>query len=443
MQSNALANDFNGRQLIKYTIPTIIMMLFMSTYTIVDGIFVANFVNEDALSAVNIVFPIIILAGAVGMMLAIGANAVVSKVMGEGHEEQARGFFTFVYLIGGLFGIVSTALILPFADVILPLLGTNDVLDPYAESYFYAVIPFMSMLFLQVFTQVFFITAGVPQIGFFACFAGGMTNIALDFVFIALLDLGIVGAGIATGLGATVPAVFGIVYFAVMRRCTLHFVRPLVDLKRLASSMYNGMSEFVTNIAASITMFMFNVILMRIAGEAGVAAITVIMYIQMIQMAIYTGYSIGVSPVIGYKFGQQNRSQLHKISVFSLKLVAVASIATTALSLVFAELAVGVFISPDSPTFDMAVQGFRIFSVAYIFMGFNIYGSALFTALSNGKVSAILSVTRTLVLLVTLLLLLPQLFGIIGVWLAVPVAELLSVGMFYYAFKKNKEFYGY
>ncbi len=443
MENNVLSKKFSSGGLIKYVVPTIIMMVFMSLYGIVDGIFVANFVNEHALSATNIIMPVFGLIAAIGMMFATGSNALIAKLMGEGKSRQANEFFSLTYLVGLVFGLLSTVFILAFADTFLTLLGTSDILYPYAKSYLLNITPFITMAFMQVFTQCFFVTAGKPMLGFASCFLGGIANIVFDYLFIVTLDMGISGAAIATGIGFTIPGLFGIIYFAISRNCDLHFVKPRWNLKRLGQSLYNGMSEFVTTISSAITTLLFNIILMQWAGEGGVAAITVIMYIQTIQTAVYMGYTLGVSPIISYKYGEQSHSQLKLITKISFKFITVASVVTIAASLIFAEAAVGIFIASDSPTFALAVGGLRIYSLAYIFMGFNIFASGMFTALSNGKISAILSVTRSLVFIVIALLTLPLIFGINGIWVAIPIAETLAIFMSIRYYKKNKPIYNY
>ncbi len=443
MKQNTLAKTFRKRDILLYALPTICMMLFMSAYSIVDGIFVANYVNEDALSAVNIVMPLITMLMALGMMLAIGANALIGKLLGEERGEEARRFFSLVYLVGAGLGVLLTVVSLAFAEPLLHFLGASEQLYPYARDYLLAFIPFTTLLFLMVFTQSFFITAGKPMIGFVSCFLGGLTNIALDYVFIVPMELGITGAALATGIGYAVPGLFGLCYFSLVRSSPLHFVRPRWEGKLLRQSLYNGMSEFVSSIAVSITTLLFNVILLSIAGEDGVAAISVILYIQMIQSGVYMGYSTGVSPIISYKYGEQNHAQMRKVKQTSVRFLLIISVLVSLLSQLFAKEAVGIFIAESSDTFAMAVTGFRIFSISYLFMGLNVFASAFFTALSNGKVSALLSLSRTLVFLVIALVGLPYLLGLTGVWLAVPVAEGLALLLSLWAMRHYQTEYQY
>ncbi len=438
-----LQATFNTKSLIKYAIPTILMMIFMSTYTIVDGVFVSNFVNETALAAINIVYPAVSFVFALSFMLATGANAVIGKLLGERENLHARQFLTLIYIVGTLLGIVLSALMIYFHRPVLIFLNADNELYAYAKDYLLTLSLFIPMMVLQIYTQIFFITSGKPYLGFFSCFLGGVSNIILDYIFIVLLDLNITGAALATGLGATIPAIFGVIFFAANKNQPLQFTRPKWEPHTLFHSLVNGMSEFVTSVSISITTFLFNIILMDIAGESGVVAITVILYVQMIQTAIYTGYSFGISPVISFKYGEKNHAQLKQIMKTSMWFMVVSSIITVAVSFMFSDAFVAIFVSPTSSTFLLSTNGFRIFSLSYIFMGFNIFASAMFTALSNGKISAFISINRSLIIIVICLLILPNLLGINGVWLAVPIAELFSLILSAWQFYKNKSIYKY
>ncbi len=415
----------------------------MATYTVVDGIFVSNFVNEDALAALNIVMPIFLAVFAIGMMFAMGASAVIARLQGEKKDQKARQFFSLVYLIGTLFGIISTILIYGYFDEIVKALGASEKLLPYTSDYLFYFTPFLAIEFLQVFALCFFVTAGKPAYGFAACVIGGITNIALDYILIVYFDMGIIGAALATGIGLSIPGIYGVLYFFFSRKGTLYFVLPHWDAKEFFTSMYNGLSEFINTASSAITTLMFNLILLELAKESGVSSISIILYIQMIQVAIYIGYSFGVAPIISYKYGEKNHNQLEIIMKTSIYFTSIFSIVTILMSLLFANQAVNIFIPENSPTFAMATEGFRIFSIAYLFMGINIFISSMFTALSNGRLSAIISVSRSLIFIVAGLLILPKVFGLTGVWLAVPFAEMLTIVIAIYFYKKSKVKYGY
>ncbi len=443
--NSPLAKKFNMVELLKYTLPSIFMMIFMSTYSIIDGVFVSAFVGEGALAAVNLIMPLLGIVLAVGLMFATGGNAVIAKLLGQGKQKEAREFLTVFYIIGGILGGVLTAFVLIFPDELLNMLNVSDSLFALAKDYMLSLSGFLMPVFFMVFIQSFMVTAGHPMLGLILSLAGGITNIVLDYVFISpdMLNMGIAGAGLATGIGNALPGVIGLFYFIFNKRSVLHFMKPKFDLKTLGQSMFNGSSELVGSLATSITTLMFNFILMSMVGDSGVAAISVILYIQMFQNAIYSGYTLGVAPIIAFKYGEENHQQLHKVIIQSMKIILGASILVIALTLLFSNEAVGIFISRESATFEMARNGLMLFLPAYLFMGFNIFFSAMFTSLSNGRVSATISVLRSLVFIVIALFTLPQMLGINGVWLAVPVAEFLAIIVAYYLYKKNKSHYRY
>ncbi len=436
---NILSTHFNTKSLLKYAFPSICMMIFLSIYTIIDGIFVARFVGEDALSAINIVYPILCIYFAIAMMFAMGGTAIMGKFMGEKKEDEARSFLSVLFLVATFISILLLIVSFLFPSEIVTLLGAKGDLFPYAYDYFLALSPFALGFFLQIYVQSFFVLAGKPIAGFAICFLGGITNIVLDYVFIApnMMNLGITGAGLATGIGNSVPALYGSIYFFCNKKGVLYFGKPIFRCKLLLQSMCNGMSELVSQLSTAITTLLFNVILFELAGPDGVASISIILYIQMIQIGIYFGYSIGIAPIISYKYGEQNKSELDEVVKISFRFIGIVSCIIIFLSFVFSDFAVGIFIDKDSSTFAMARDGLRIFSIAYLFMGINIFMSSLFTALSNGKISAMLSLARTFLFLVGSLLLLPKVIGITGVWLAVPVAEGLTFFISYYYYKKE------
>ncbi len=443
--NSPLSKNFTMTKLLRYTLPSMFMMIFMSTYSIIDGVFVSTFVGESALAGVNLVMPLLGIVLAVGLMFATGGNAVIAKLLGQGKQREAREFLTVIYIIGGTLGGVLTAIVFIFPDELLNMLNVSDSLYQLAKEYMLSLAGFLIPVFFMVFIQSFMVTAGHPMFGLILSLAGGITNIVLDYVFISpnLLNMGIIGAGLATGIGNALPGVIGFVYFIVNRKCVLHFVKPRFKLKTLGQSMFNGSSELVGSLATSITTLMFNFILLNMVGDTGVAAISVILYIQMFQNAIYTGYTLGVAPIIAFKYGAKNHDELHKVVMQSIKIITAASILVIALTLIFSNEAVGIFISRESATFEMARSGLLLFLPAYLFMGFNIFFSAMFTSLSNGKVSATISVLRSLVFIVIALLILPQIFGLNGVWMAVPVAEFFAIIVSFYFYKKNKARYQY
>ncbi len=426
-QKNILAQKFNFASLLKFSMPTVAMMIFLSMYTMVDGAFVSRFVSTSALSAVNLVYPIVSVVIAVGVMLAAGGSAVLAKEMGEGKALQARQHFTFIVLVGVALGLLITVLGLTFIQPLLRFLGANEALYPLCRDYMMILLVFVPMSVLQVLFQTLFVTAGHPGIGLAVTLAGGLANVVLDYVFIVPMQMGIGGAALATGIGYCIPAVFGLVYFSLKRRGTLFFVKPRFDATMLLASCSNGSSEMVTNLSTAVTTLLFNIMMMQYMGEDGVAAITIVLYAQFFLMAVYLGYSTGVAPVISYNFGRQDAVQLKSVFKTSLWFIGGLSVLTFLAAEVFSGTITSLFTSPASPVYGLAVEGFHLFAYSFLFVGINVFASALFTAFSNGKVSALLSFLRTFVFIVLALLLLPQFIGIAGIWLAIPLAELLGI----------------
>ncbi|MDL2237118.1 MATE family efflux transporter [Christensenellaceae bacterium OttesenSCG-928-K19] len=441
--SNVLSKKFTFWSLLKFTLPTIIMMVFMSMYTMVDGIFVSRLIGTSALSAVNIVYPVINVVLAVGIMLATGGSAVIAKKMGESRNVEAKENFSLVVCVGVVAGAVITLVGFLFADPLLRFLGANDAVYQYCYDYMTTLLPFVVPSILQMLFQYFFVTAGKPTLGLLATLIGGCTNIVLDYVFIAPLDMGVAGAALATGIGYAIPGIFGLFYFLWNKKGTLYFLKPKFDSKVLLRSCTNGASEMVTNLAIAVTTLLFNLVMMERLGEDGVAAITVVLYAQFLLSAVYLGYSSGVAPVVSYNYGDKDTVQLKKVFKISLQFLIAASLVTFVIALLSSDLIVSIFTLSGSPVFDLAVHGFDLFAISYLFMGINIFASAFFTALSNGKISALISFLRTFVLLVVCILLLPYLIGIDGIWLSVPIAEAAALFISIHWLRKKHTEYGY
>lgn len=415
--------------LLRFTLPSMAMMLFNSFYTMVDGGFVSNFVNTDALSAINIVFPLINLVLAASIMIASGGSAVTARQMGEQEPQLARESFSLLTAFAAALGVAIAVLTVLFADPLVRLLGATDALYGYCREYLVFVSLFTPCCMLQILFQFFFVTAGKPNFGLAATLLGGVTNIVLDYVFIVPLGMGIRGAAVATGLGQTVPTVIGLCYFFSRRNPLLYYTRPVLRGRVLAFTCLNGSSEMVSNLAVAITTFLFNLIMLSYLGEDGVAAITIVFYAQFFFTAIFFGYTSGVAPLISYHFGAHDRDRLKRLVRLSLLFVAVCSLAAYGLSVVLSRAVVGVFTPAGTAVFDIASDGMKLFAIGFLFMGFNIFASGLFTALSNGLVSAVLAFFRTFVFLIAAIWLLPLLFGVPGVWFAIPAAELLALAV--------------
>ena len=368
------------------------MMTFMSLYTIVDGIFISRFVGSNALSSLNIVFPVITLAIAIGTMFSTGGNAVISKYLGEGNTKRACQCLTQFVLFCVSLSIVLVVLSILFASPISRFLGATDILIDDAVIYLRIVMAFAPACILQTLFQSYFVTAGHPGMGLGLMIVAGCTNAALDYVFIAAMHMGIAGAALATGIGQCIPAVAGVVFFLFTKK-ELRFTRCGFYPKETAKAAFNGSSEMVTELSTAIITFLFNIILLRLAGEHGVAAITILLYGEFLFNGFYLGFAIGISPIIGFQYGAQNRHELRRLYKIAFLFAAGTSLFMALLAFLLSGPITSVF-TKDPQTYVLAVAGFKLFAVNFLFSGLNITSSGFFTALSNGKTSAIISFCR-------------------------------------------------
>ena len=425
VMSTSLNQHFTPWALLKFAFPSIIMMIFMSLYTIVDGIFISRFLGSNALSSLNIVFPVINVVIAIATMLGTGGNAIISKYLGEGRSRDARECLTQFTVIGLAVSLLLLVLTQLFLTPLCRVLGSTDVLLADCRAYLSVSLMFAPACMLQTLFQSYLVTAGMPALGLFLTIGAGVLNAVLDYVLILVFPMGIAGAAIATGIGQSVPAVAGLFYFLLSRK-GLYFTRFRLHPKELFMACYNGSSEMVTQLSNAVITFLFNLIMLDLAGENGVAAITILLYGQFLFNAFYLGFSIGISPIVGFQYGAGNRKQLRSIYRTSFLFVLASSVALTVIAIISSTPLVSVF-TRDPKTFMLADAGFRIFAFNFLFSGFNIASSGFFTALSNGRVSAIISFLRTLVFIVLSLLILPRFLRITGAWLAIPVAEFLTL----------------
>ena len=422
---NRLDREFRFFSLLRFALPSVVMMIFTSLYSIVDGMFVSRFVGEDALAALNIVFPVMSLTMAAGVMLATGGSAIVARRMGSGEEQSALEGFSLLTAVGAAVGAVFSVLGLAAVEPICRLLGGEGALMAYCVPYLRIIMLFGPMSILQLMFQSIFVTAGRPGLGLGLTVAAGVANMVLDYVFIVPVGM---GAALATVVGYCIPAVAGLAFFA-LRRQGLRFTRPKWDGRMLAGACFNGSSEMVSNLSSAVVTLLFNLTMLELLGPPGVSAITIVLYAQFLLTALYIGFSIGVAPVFSFNYGADNRKRLRSLFRSCLIFIAGSSVVLLLVALFIADGVVTVFSPRGSEVYDLAVHGFRLFAPMILFTGLNIFASALFTALSNGPVSALLSFLRTFGFLTAGLLLLPRLLGVDGVWLAVPVAELLSFGV--------------
>lgn len=441
--NNSLDKNIDVKTLLTFALPSIIMMVFLSIYTIVDGVFISKLVGTDALSAVNIVYPVISLIMAVATMIGTGGNAIVSRKLGEGKTEEARkDFSTLVYTVI-ILGIVMSILSFIFIKPILAFLGASETIYYYCDTYAKIMLIFTPALLLSMLFQILLVTAGKGHLGLILTILGGVANMILDYVFIKTFGLGIAGAALATGIGYCITGLSGLVYFIFARKNILHLVSPHFHADLLRDICINGSSEMVSTLSGSLITLVFNNIIMKLAGVDGVAAITVILYLQMLLAAVYMGYSMGISPLIGFNYGKKDEMNLHKIFKISVINITMVSAAVVLFGVLKADFLAGIFAHKGTNVYNLAVKGQRLFSISFLFMGINIFASSLFTALSNGKVSAIISFLRALAFQLICLFVMPEFMGINGVWLAIPVAELLSLVVSVYFIRKYRSEYKY
>lgn len=436
---NQLAKKFTFTSLLTFAIPNVIMMISLSMYIIVDGMFVSRLIGTTALSAVNMVYPVICAEMAVAVMIATGGSAIVAKKLGEGKQKEAQNNLSFLIMIEVLIGIMIAIFGNIFIDEIIAFLGVSSVQAPLSITYARIIFTFAPAFFLQTAFQTFLVTAGKPTLGLILTIAAGVVNIVLDYIFMAPLHMGIQGAAIATGIGYCIPAIAGSLFFLTAKQNPLHFVKPKFDRHVLLQSCTNGSSEMVTNLANAATTFLFNYTLMQFYGEDGVASITIILYFQYIFTALYFGYSNGIAPIISFKYGNGDKEQLQSIFKSSIYFLIISSIISNLIIQLLVRQALVIFTAIDSNVYNIALYGFSIYSLAFVIMGLGIFSSAMFTAFSDGKTSAIISFARTFIFIVGSILILPNIIGEIGIWIAVPAAELLGavIAIFYLINKKS------
>ena len=422
-QNQPLGQDFTAVSLLKFAFPTMVTIVFMGLYTIGDTIVVSRFVSTDALSAVNIVTPVINLIVGLGSMLAMGGGAVIGRTLGEGRGEEASREFTLLLCFGAVLGSLIAVAGILFCGEIIRGLGSGSLLFPYCQAYLSVLLLFTPAGILQVMLQNWMITAGRPGLGMALSVGSGAANVLLDLMFVGKLHMGIAGSALGTGIGYLIPTIVGVAFF-MRERGGISFRKPALHFQVLIESCANGCSELISQASAAVTTFLFNRIMMGLLGEDGVAAVTIMIYSQFLLTTLYIGFSMGVSPVISYQLGAQNYRNLSRIMGICLTFIVSVSVFLFALSMTFGSALVTVFSPVGTPVYEIAANGFPIFSFSFLFCGVNIFASAAFTALSDGKTSAFISFLRTFGLIVLFLTILPGVLGVQGVWLAVPAAEL-------------------
>lgn len=438
-----LSEHFTYQKLIRFTLPSILMMIFTSIYGVVDGFFVSNYVGANAFASVNLIMPVIILLSAVGFMVGTGGNALVSMILGQQDEKRASEVFSMLIYILIIVGIIVSIIMAIMMPRVARLLGATDAM--MGDAVLYGRISMVSLTFfmLQTSFQSLMVTAARPNFGLYITIMAGVTNMVLDLVFVGILGLGVPGAAWATVSSEIVGGVTPFIYFISPNKSKLHLVKTRFEYKSILKVLSNGASEFMTIISSSFVNMLYNIQLIRIVGENGVAAFGVIMYINFIFTGILFGYAFGSSSIVSYHYGSGNEKELQNLFSKSVRIITVASIISFSLAQIFAVTLVRIFFGYSMELMEMTVSGFRLFSFSYLILGFNGYASSLFTALNNGRVSAIIAFGRTLVFQCLSILILPKIFGLNGVFSAVISAELLSVIVSTYFIRKYRYEYKY
>lgn len=440
-----LSDHFTYGRLIRFTIPSIGMMVFASIYSVVDGFFVSNFAGKTPFAAINLIYPFLMILSTVGLMFGTGGSAIVAKTFGEGDQEKANKYFSlFVYLVFVL-GVVFAVLGIVFIRPIAQLLGADGEMLENAVLYARIILCALPFNVLQLLFQSFFVTAEKPQLGLAVTVSSGVTNMVLDAVLVILLpqEYKLAGAAIATAMSQVVGGVVPLFYFGRKNSSILRLGKTALDGAAIVKAAVNGSSEFMSNISMSLVGMLYNLQLLAYAGENGVAAYGVMMYVSMIFAAAFMGYTIGTAPITGYHYGAGNHKELKSLLRKSLCMIGIFAIVMVVCAEILADPLARIFVGYDAELMELTVWGFRIFSLSFCFMGYAIFASGFFTALSDGVTSAVISFLRTLLFQVAAVLILPAVFGIDGIWFSIVVAEFMAVvlGGIFLILKRNRYHY--
>ena len=421
-----LSDHFTYKKLLRFTVPSIVMMICTSMYGVIDGIFVSNYIGKTSLAAINFIMPVLYIFAMFGYMFGAGGSALVSKTLGEGDRRRANGLFSLFVYISIIFGVFMTIFGYFFMEPLVRWFGADGELLEQSLVYGHIFILALTAWILLYVFQLFFITAEKPKLGLWVTIASGVTNIVLDALFIVVFEWGIAGAAAASAIGQLVGGVFPIIYFARKNSSILRLTKPAIDFKAIFQGFANGSSELVSGMSASFGSILYNVQLLKYAGENGVAAYGVLMYISMIVTSIFNGYSSGIVPVIGYHYGARNHDELKSLLKKSIVVVGLFSTSIFTLSELLAYPIAKLYVGYDEELMRITTHGFFVYSFAFLFMGMAVFASSFFTALNNGTVSAMVAFLRTLVFETTAIIMLPIIFGVDGIWGSVVLAELMA-----------------
>ena len=438
-----LSDHFTYKRLLRFVLPSIGMMIFTSIYGMVDGFFVSNYVGKTEFAAVNLIMPFPMMLGAFGFMIGTGGTALVSMTMGQGKKQEANEIFSMLIKVLIIVGIALSILGIVFIKEIAIFLGATEDMLEHCVTYGAILMATMTPFMLTNTFQAFLVTAEKPDLGLKITIAAGVTNIILDFLFIGVFRWGLVGAASATGISHLVGGILPLIYFARENNSQLRLVRAKINFRHLGKTCFNGSSELMTNVSLSLVNMLYNLQLMKYAGENGVAAYGVIMYVNFIFVGVFIGYAFGSAPIIGYNYGAGNKEELQNVYKKSLLFNLVSGIGMCIIAILTSGILAGIFVGYDAELFEMTKRGFAIYSISFVVMGLNIYASSFFTALGNGLISAILSFLRTLLFQLVCVLVLPLIFDLDGIWLAIVAAEGITLILSFTMLKVNKKRYGY
>lgn len=435
-----LSEHFNYKKILRFTLPSIIMMMFTSVYGVVDGLFVSNFVGKTPFAAVNFIMPFLMILSTFGFMFGTGGSALISKTMGQGKGEKANQLFSLIIYAALTLGIVISFLAFIFMPSIAAFLGAEGDMLKNCVIYGRIIVIALPAYILQMSFQSFFVTAEKPQLGLTVTVAAGLTNMVLDALFIVLFKWGLEGAALATGISQIVGGIVPLFYFLRKNNSRLRLGKTTFNGAALRKTCTNGSSELMSNISMSLVSMLYNMQLMKYAGQDGVAAYGVLMYVNLIFLAIFIGYSIGTAPIIGFHYGAENHNELKGILKRSFVIIGISSLAMLVLAEVLGGPLAKIFVGYDTGLLQLTQKGFKIFSFSFLFAGISIFGSSFFTALNNGLISAAIAFLRTLVFQIMAVMLLPLIWGTDGIWISIVVAEIVAaaVSILFIIIKKSE-----
>lgn len=422
------SNHFTWKKLFKFSLPPIMMMIFTSLYGIVDGFFISNYVGDSEFASINIIMPLITILGSIGFMVGSGGSALISKTIGEKKLKKANEIFSLLIYFSFIIGVIVSIITIIFIKPICILLGAEDKMIDMAATYGRIILYVMPLYILQFAFQSLIITSGKPTLGLIVTLISGFTNIILDALFIIVFKLGLAGASLATAIGQSIGGLIPLIYFANKNNTSLlKLGKTKIDLKALLQTLFNGSSEFISNVAMSIVSIAFNLQLMKYYGQDGVSAYGIYMYVGLIFVAIFIGYTSAISPIVGYNYGAKNTNELKSIFKKSILLISITSVSMFLVGLLLSKPLAFIFVSYNDVLMDLTIHVITIASFSFLFCGINIFTSGFFTALNNGLISAICSFIRTLVFQLVLVIIFPLIFKSEGIWYSIVVAEIFSV----------------